>query len=153
LIVYEEVEAHGHPNIQAKHRTTIEITKDEEVTLRGDCIIGVKANKSVYDLSDSFKNSLKTDYSILVIVLETNNYREIILAQGSCNLVLGDNRRIIIRKSNYIEPATIGIKANKAAHDLDRKLVKELKDPGTILKIKLYVINSLELDKLVEFYT
>ncbi|HIP58595.1 MAG TPA: DUF371 domain-containing protein, partial [Archaeoglobus profundus] len=36
----EVITAWGHPNITAKHRTTLEITKDEELSIRGDCIIG-----------------------------------------------------------------------------------------------------------------
>lgn len=37
----------GHRNITAKHRTTLEITKDEEITRKADCIIGVRADKAI----------------------------------------------------------------------------------------------------------
>ncbi len=36
--------AQGHPNILATHKTTLEITKDTEVTGEGGCIIAVKAD-------------------------------------------------------------------------------------------------------------
>ena len=36
--------AYGHPNITAKHKTTLEFTKDKELSLRGDCIVGVKSD-------------------------------------------------------------------------------------------------------------
>ncbi|MEM2324735.1 MAG: DUF371 domain-containing protein, partial [Archaeoglobaceae archaeon] len=42
-----EILAFGHSNITAKHRTTFEITKDQEISKRADCVIGVKASKSI----------------------------------------------------------------------------------------------------------
>ena len=36
--------AYGHPNILGTHKTTFEFTKDNELTLNGDCIVGVKAD-------------------------------------------------------------------------------------------------------------
>ncbi|MEM3446565.1 MAG: DUF371 domain-containing protein, partial [Candidatus Korarchaeum sp.] len=34
----EEILAYGHPNIRATHRTTMQVTKDEEISRRADCI-------------------------------------------------------------------------------------------------------------------
>jgi hypothetical protein len=34
----------GHENIRARHGKTIEFSKDCELTARGDCIIGVRAD-------------------------------------------------------------------------------------------------------------
>ncbi|MEM4523515.1 MAG: DUF371 domain-containing protein, partial [Archaeoglobaceae archaeon] len=45
-----EVRAFGHPNITAKHPSTVEVTKDPEISKRADCVIGVKADKSISDL-------------------------------------------------------------------------------------------------------
>ena len=39
----------GHKNILAKHRNTLEFTKDKDLTLNGDCIVGVNAN---FDLKE-----------------------------------------------------------------------------------------------------
>jgi hypothetical protein len=41
--------------------------------------------------------------------------------------MLSHENKIIFRKSNYIEPATVLIKSNKAAIDLNRKLVDDLR--------------------------
>ncbi len=35
---------YGHPNIKATHVKTLEITKDDGLSERGDCIIGIKAD-------------------------------------------------------------------------------------------------------------
>ena len=45
----------GHKNILSLHQKTIEITKDEELTSNGDCIVGVSANISCIDLSEKMK--------------------------------------------------------------------------------------------------
>ena len=60
-MVQDEVIFYGHPNIRSLHAKTIEITKDEHLTPRGDCIIGVKANKACADLDESFKHRLKSN--------------------------------------------------------------------------------------------
>jgi hypothetical protein len=64
-MIQDEVTFYGHPNIRSLHAKTIEITKDEHLTPRGDCIVGVKANKACADLDESFKHRLKSNSSIV----------------------------------------------------------------------------------------
>ncbi len=143
---YDIVKAYGHPNIRATHRTTLEITREEHLTPRGDCIIGVRADKAAKDLSLSLKNILKNPDSILVVVIEVDEYRDIVLAQGDPRLLFTSNDKIIIRKSNYVEPATIGVKSNKAARDIDRGIIEILRNkPDTVLT--MYLI-GLTLDEI-----
>lgn len=148
MMVFEEITAYGHVNIRATHRTTFEITKEEEVTPRGDCIIGVRADKSARELDRDFKEALRNDDSILIIVLKANGLKDIVLAQGSTKLILEDDKKIIVRKSTYIEPATLGITANKAARDIDRKIIGFLRNPETIIKIKLLVFRLSEVNSI-----
>ena len=63
------------------------------------------------------------------------------IARGSEKLELSDTRRIIVRKSRYIESATLGIEANKAARDLSRELIASLRNPNTKLVAKLIAID------------
>ena len=44
----EIVIARGHPNIRATHKTTLEVTKEKELSPRGDCIIGICADTVSY---------------------------------------------------------------------------------------------------------
>ncbi|WP_440059038.1 DUF371 domain-containing protein [Thermogladius sp. 4427co] len=145
LKAIEIIHARGHANIKATHKTTIEITKDGYLTERGDCIIGVSADKAAADLSDSFKRIAKRNDSLLVIVISVGGVYDIILAQGSQNLVLADDRKIIIRKSTFIEPATVAIRANKAAADIRRDLVELLRQGG-VLTLELYAITLDEIN-------
>ncbi|MCS7127978.1 MAG: DUF371 domain-containing protein [Sulfolobales archaeon] len=137
----EAVYARGHPNVQATHRTTVEVTKDEDLTPRGDCIIGIGANKSTDDLSEEFKKVLKDSSSILVALLYVEStLSDIIVCHGSESLSLNDRGRIVFRKSGYIDPSTIGIKCSKAAIDLSRYLVNKLKNPETVLNMVLIAL-------------
>lgn len=139
-VSYEQVVARGHPNIRATHKTTFEVTKEPDLAPRGDCIIGVAANKSPADFSREFKESLRNHSSILLIVLEAGDMRDVVVAHGHPSLLLSDPKKLIVRRSDFIEPATIGIHATKAAANLRRNLVAVLKDPSVELVVHLYTL-------------
>ncbi len=148
MVVVDELYAKGHPNIKATHKTTLEITRETYVTPRGDCIIAVNATKAVKDLDPRLKNVIRRNDAIIVVVLETNGLKDIILAMGSQELLLSSENKIIIRKSTYIEPATLGIRSNKAARDIDRRLVEKLKDPDTVIKVKIIGLLLEEIESI-----
>ena len=74
----EEIIFYGHPNIRAMHEKTIELTKAKDITLRGDCIIGVNANKACIDLSNTIKNKLRENNSLIRISLIVDKYRKLV---------------------------------------------------------------------------
>jgi hypothetical protein len=150
VVYLEVIKARGHPNIRARHRTTLEVTKESSLTVRGDCIIGVSADKSPLEFSEEFKNCIRRDDAIIVAIIEASSLRDIILAQGSPHLILTSSTKTILRKSTYIEPSTIAIRANKAAGDLRRDLVEKLKDPLTLVEIKLYCLQLSEITSVYE---
>ena len=55
-MVQDEIIFYGHPNVRSTHTRTIEITKAPTLSLRGDCIIGVNANKACRDLKPTLKH-------------------------------------------------------------------------------------------------
>ncbi|MCD6300554.1 MAG: DUF371 domain-containing protein, partial [Staphylothermus sp.] len=96
------------------------------------------------------KNIIRRGDAVVVIVLEINDLRDIVLAMGSSKLLLSSDEKIIIRKSTYIEPATLAIRSNKAARDIDRRLVEKLKNPDTILKVKIIGLLLEEIESINE---
>ena len=46
---------YGHENITCKHKTTLEFTKDKDLSLKGDCIVGVKADFSLKGVKEFIK--------------------------------------------------------------------------------------------------
>lgn len=120
------IKFYGHPLIKATHKTTLEITKDNYLTERGDCIIGIRATHSVKDLPDDIKNHLK-NYGKIKIIIKVDDLIDEIIAYGHKNLLLNDDRSIVIRKSDYIDSRTLAIKANKSARDINREIIEKLK--------------------------
>lgn len=135
--ITERIEASGHPKIRANHPTTLEITKEEHLTEKGDCIIGICASKGCRDLSPQFSELLKTDKTRVVVTIRAGNRIETILGRGSKELTLSHPKDLVARKSNYTCNRTIMIMADKAASDLDRQFVRNLHDPGTRIEIEL----------------
>ena len=130
-MVQEEIAFYGHRNIQSFHTRTIEITKDPNLSLRGDCIIGVNANKSCWDISDKLKHSLKDDNSFIIIDVTVGNMSFIINGLGNSRLLLLSRHDVVIRKSNFICERTIAIRCNKASSDIPREMIMSLQDPET----------------------
>ena len=58
MTILDEISAFGHENILCTHKTTIELTKDEFVSKKGNCILGIKASKSCSDLNTELKNQI-----------------------------------------------------------------------------------------------
>jgi hypothetical protein len=139
MALTEIILAYGHKNIQATHRSTFEITKEAELSRRGDCIIAVSANKSVTDLSSEFKENLRKENVKITMLIEAGDIVEVVNALGSSHLILMHPTDMVVRKSNYICSRTLAIQADKAACDLSRHLVKRLRNPKQRVKVKLTV--------------
>ena len=130
-MVQDEVIFYGHPNVQSLHARTIEITKDEHLTLRGDCIIGVEANKACADLDEAFKRRLKSNSAIVRIELMVGTESFLITGMGDQRLNLLSPHDIVIRKTNFVCPRTVSVRCDKASLELPRKMVKMLQDRDT----------------------
>ena len=135
----EVLSAQGHPNVVATHRTTFEITKHTELTRRGDCIIGVNANKCPLDLSYNFKELCKHDESTIRVELEAAGITEFIEGSGSHKLSFNHPTESVGRKSSYVSSRTIMLRADKAANDLNRELIDALTHSETRLLVRIIV--------------
>lgn len=137
--ITEIIDAYGHENIRATHKTTLEVTKESTLTKRGDCVIAVGATKGAKDLSSEFKEAMKRQDAQITITIEANGIREVVKARGSPQLLFTHLTDMVVRKSNYICGRTIAIKANKAARDISRKLIEKIQNPDQKIKITLTV--------------
>ncbi|GAB6944818.1 DUF371 domain-containing protein [Vulcanisaeta sp. JCM 14467] len=147
-VVIDRVRAWGHVNVSARHRTTIEITRDDYLTPRGDCIIGIKADKGLSDINPELKEVIRKDGSLVMVIFIVDDYFDYVIGMGSSRLTLSNNNKLIIRRSSYIDDATLMIKANKAAINLDRRLIDRLKK-GSPLTV--YIVGvDLEQDGTIK---
>ncbi|ADY00409.1 MAG: DUF371 domain-containing protein [Vulcanisaeta sp.] len=144
-VVIDRIRAWGHVNVRARHRTTIEVTRDDHLTPRGDCIIGIRADKGLSNISPELKEIIRKDESIVIVIFIVDDYFDYVIGTGSSKLTLSNSSKLIIRRSNYIDDATLMIKANKAAIDLDRRLIDRLKKESLLT---VYIVGvDLEQDR------
>ena len=123
-----KIRAKGHENVLSLHKSTFEITKDKELTLSGDCIIGLDIDKSMDDFPKEFKEKLANDDTKVVVELNTSNAYDKIEGFGHHDLSLSHPTDIVCRKSDFICSRTLMIHADKAAKDLDGDLIEDLKN-------------------------
>jgi len=137
--ITECITAFGHRNVKATHKTTLEITKERELSIRGDCIVAVSSNKGLSDLKPEFRDFLRRENATLTIVIDAGGVADVVRAFGSPELILSHPTDMVVRKSGYVCSRTLAIKADKAACDLSRALVKRLQNPEQVVKITLTV--------------
>jgi len=137
--IREVIFAQGHENIQATHKTTLEFTKDQHISKKGDCIVAVAADKALANLSTEFKEKLRNTHAKLIMIIEAGEIFEQVNAQGSPQLILAHPTDIVIRKSDYVCSRTLAVRADRASYDLSRDFVEKLKNPNQKVKITLSV--------------
>ena len=121
-----KIMAKGHENVLSLHKSTFEITKDKDLSLSGDCIIGLDIDKSMEDFPKEFKEKLANDDTKVIVELKTPNASDSIEGFGHHDLSLSHPTDIVCRKSTFVCSRTLMIKSNKAAIDLNRDLIKDL---------------------------
>ena len=121
-----KIMAKGHENVLSLHKSTFEITKDKDLSLSGDCIIGLDIDKSMEDFPEEFKEMLANDDTKVIVELKTPNASDTIEGYGHHDLTLSHPTDIVCRKSTFVCSRTLMIKSNKAAIDLNRDLIKDL---------------------------
>jgi hypothetical protein len=137
--IFEKIEAWGHPNVSANNRTTFEVTKEDRLTRRGDCIIAINASKGARDLNDEFKQFARQGNAKITLIIEAGQYREMANGRGDLRLTLSHPTDLVVRKSSYICDRTLMIEADKAAIDFSRDLVKKFQEPSQKVIITLIV--------------
>lgn len=126
-----DIEFSGHENIRSNHPRTIEITKDSELTLRGDCIIGVNAKYSCADLPKFLKEKLQDPNTIVAFTICVGDQKFTLTGKGHKDLSLTHNEDIVIRKSDFVCSRTMAVKCDKASDSLPREMIKLLQNPNT----------------------
>lgn len=137
--ITEIITAYGNSLVNSTHRTTFEVTRARDLTETGDCIIAVNADKACKDLTEKLKIFARMFDAEMRITIEAGGEKDTVRAKGHPSLLFSHPTDIVIRKSSYLCNRTLAIKADKAAADLSRELVKNLKKPNQSVKITIIV--------------
>ena len=134
-----EIPFRGHKNILSLHKKTIEITKDSQLTVNGDCIVGVNSSLACVDLSENLKKKIRNPDTEIVFTILADECSFSIHGKGSKKLTLEHPNDIVLRKSAFTCSRTIAIKCDKASDDIPRKMVKKLQNPKTVGKLVIEI--------------
>lgn len=128
----EEICARGHKHVSGEHTSTIELTSDDWLTPAGDCIVGVEADTTPAEFSESFIEACRSDNTTITaeftVETESETLTETITARGDSELSFESGRSLVGRTSEYIDDRTVFVGADGAAADLDQALIAPLAD-------------------------
>ena len=113
------------------------ITRDSHLTTRGDCIVAVHAEKGLSDLSDELKDIIRHEGSTVRFILQVGSESITVKGKGDPRLSLTHPSDIVIRKSGYICYKTLMIHADKAASDIDKRIIEILREENSQILISI----------------
>jgi len=134
-----EIPFSGHKNILSLHKKTIEITKDSELTVNGDCIVGTNSTLACVDLPEKFKKKIQNPDTAIEFTIVADGHSFSVHGKGSDKLTLKHTNDIVLRKSAFTCSRTIAIKCDKASDDIPRVMIKKLQNPKTNGKLIIEV--------------
>jgi hypothetical protein len=102
------------------------ITVDDHLSTRGDCIVAVRAEKGLRDLSPGIKEVIRSEGASVRLIIKAEGRTFITEGSGDPRLTLSHPSDMVIRKSSYICDRTLMIRADKAARDIEDPFVKLL---------------------------
>ena len=117
--------ATGHQNIRATHKSTLEFTKDSNLTTQGDCIIGVNSDFELSKLKQ-FSGKIK------VIISHGDIFDEF---TAEINPDFCDDHELVFRMGDFISSRTFGVRSDKGANNLNRDLINAVKCANSKLSI------------------
>lgn len=115
----------GHPDVTARHAKTLELTGEPGITARASCVLGVRAGPLPGELG-----RLRGRVRLTLAAGE-----ETASVEGEVNPRYASAERLVVRRSDRLDPDTLLVNATAGAADLDRALVDRLRDPATRLHV------------------
>ena len=135
----ERITCRGHPLVRATHPTTFEVTTEDHLTSQGDCIIGVRADRSAGDLSPKFRRVLADDRAVLLTRLTAGGFSAEVQGRGSSRMTLGHPSDLVWRRSSFVCPRTVAILCDNTAATLPRDLLRALRE-GSELEVEMAAV-------------
>lgn len=129
--------AYGHENVVGDHRTTVELTSENFLTLQGTCIIGILSTMTLSALDDDIKMMAASVDTQITLKLRAGGITEVITGWGSPGLSYSDSTSMVSRTSDYECGRTLMVRADKAASGLSRELIDHLQTPNTPIECEL----------------
>ncbi|MEM2142419.1 MAG: DUF371 domain-containing protein [Candidatus Thorarchaeota archaeon] len=134
-------QAFGHPNILSNHKRTMEITKEDDLTRRGNCIVAVKSTLSLADLDNEIREIARNSQTVIKLTMRVGGLIEEVVGRGDPALTYSNPVSMVVRKSSFTCGRTLMINADKSASELDREFVEQLRSRDTVVRCTLTFVN------------
>ena len=125
----------GHQNITATHLTTLEFTKEEQLSLRGDCVVGVGAHFNAAMLQEFLEGA-----QMLEIAIHCGGLKEQVRARY--NPTFRADREIVVRRGPFASDRTLASEADRACMDFSRAFVEMIKNSKAVIHVEIKRIES-----------
>jgi hypothetical protein len=135
-------QAFGHVNVKGEHPTTVEITTETSLTKRGTCIIGVGANQALSTLDGELKSLASKDTTQIILRMSVSGLDEEVRGWGSPGLTYSDSISMVARRSSFECDRTLMVNVDKAASDLERSFIQQLKNPKAVVECELLFLSE-----------
>jgi hypothetical protein len=92
-------------------------------------VIAVASSKGPQELSATFKRVAQDTRTQITVLIEVGELRDQVVGWGHPALLLTHPEDLVARTSSYTCPRTLMIRADKAAQDLSRDMIRCLQNP------------------------
>lgn len=123
----ETIHADGHENVVASHASTFEVTADAFLTPAGDCILGIRADKTPSDFSRAFVSTCQSRSTTITARISVRDESAVITGNGHPDLTFSSPSSLVGRTSEYVDDRTVMVNADGAAGSVSRDLIRLLK--------------------------
>ena len=126
--------------ITATHPSTLEITTDDHLTPRGDCIVAIRATCGLREFPSRIKKALSNDNVRGMLTIEAQGTVFKVEGRGSTKLSFLHSRDIVVRKSSFVSERTLMVNADKSAGNIPERLVQFLQRPDYRIAVEVSII-------------
>ena len=113
------------------------ITTDKHLSKEGDCIIAVRAEKSLDDLRPDLKMIIRNEEAEVIFIMEARGQILVVRGRGHPGLTLTSPSEMVIRKSSFICDRTLMIKADIASSDIPPEFVRLLEGHNSEVQVTI----------------
>ena len=99
--------------------------------------MAVRSTAELSDLPLQIRRALSEESGQGELTLQVRNTSFTVEGRGAKGLTFSHPREIVVRKSGYVSDRTLMVRADRAAVDIPREMVKLLQDPNQQVRISI----------------
>ena len=117
----------------------MEITREKDLTERGNCVVAVDSSVGLIDLPAEVKKALADERCKARLTLKIADQIFCVEGRGDPRMTLSHPTDFVIRKSGFVSDRTLMVHANRSAADIPRSVVRLLSNSTQKVVVNLVV--------------